>query len=659
MQLKKEEIELINQEESIVKTTIDSLLKQRQNDLSMLSGENQRARFLTSEIHKTRLAEDKALLASDEAVAHALSHKKTNDIKVLAKLIEKPYFARFEVEEEINGAQKRLEYKLGFHANSDCRILDWRKAPISKLYYEYREGDEYFEEIQGKEREGTIAFRNSVDIDKRKLKRLTCSQGSFNLQGDNWVKAVSSQATHHEQGGLPHILSLITPEQFKLITDELEAPLLIQGVAGSGKTTVALHRLAYLLHEDNADITSEQVLVLVINPTLKSYISTTLPSIEVEGVSVLTLEEWFSKNIAHFFPQFADSEKRLAISLSAAPLGIERALHSMTILKRLEKTTQDSDLLHTINALFQNPRELIEADESRLLSLELMNAAADYLLSNLRAGSVPTAALPLLMRLIQLKFKEVLLPNGQTGSLKYVVADEVQDFSPLELASIVAAVKHPKDVLLVGDSAQNIKEQHKFIGWEKLRAHWGFKDSISKFITLEVSHRSTVQIMNLADCIQGGKVQRKGRAGRVPIWFKLQSESSALSRAITWLNEACKRYPDALTAVVCHTAEEAKELFKLLRPTFGAALRLGVDDSFTFEQGIVVSEVKRVRGLEFINVLLWDPSDKKYQVDERGRNQLYVAITRASENLCIVTKGAASKLLPLEASGLVRIYTED
>ena len=93
----------------------------------------------------------------------------------------------------------------------------------------------------------------------------------------------------------------------------------------------------------------------------------------------------------------------------------------------------------------------------------------------------------------------------------------------------------------------------------------------------------------------------------------------------------------------------------MLRPTFGAGVRLGDAYSFSFEEGILVTDVRQVKGLEFFSVLLWNPSSQAYPASELGQNLLYVAVTRAEDNLCIVSWNRAAKALPVfGASKLVR-----
>ena len=109
------------------------------------------------------------------------------EVESIETLLKKPYFARIILEEIRDGKKVNIEYKIGNASNTDCRIIDWRKAPLSKLYYEYKEGEEYFEEIQGREREGIIALRNTVEAKEDSIEQVMCRYGSFSKDGDRWI----------------------------------------------------------------------------------------------------------------------------------------------------------------------------------------------------------------------------------------------------------------------------------------------------------------------------------------------------------------------------------------------------------------------------------------------------------------------------------------
>jgi DNA helicase IV len=126
--------------------------------------------------------------------------------------------------------------------------------------------------------------------------------------------------------------------------------------------------------------------------------------------------------------------------------------------------------------------------------------------------------------------------------------------------------------------------------------------------------------------------------------------------AIDWLTRASQKYPGSLAAVLCRNSAEAKYAYRLLQPTFGPLLRLGDEHSFTFYEGIVVASAEQVKGLEFTNVLLWNPSKERYPKDDMHRNLLYTAITRAEENLAVVTWNKPSEILPAFGSSYFRAF---
>lgn len=132
-----------------------------------------------------------------------------------------------------------------------------------------------------------------------------------------------------------------------------------------------------------------------------------------------------------------------------------------------------------------------------------------------------------------------------------------------------------------------------------------------------------------------------------------------MTEAIGWLTRVIERYPDGIVAVICRTPKEARYAHGLLTPTFGSAVRLGDDSSFSFQEGILVTDIAQVKGLEFPQVLVWNPSAADYGRDERSKNLLYVAVTRAEEHLCLISWGKPSPLLPPLHSGLVRGVDRD
>lgn len=649
MSLSDESQQSITEEEAIFKGVAASLRSQLEHAEDKLYEENKRARSLTSQIRETSRAEDKALLASDEAVSHGLKDTKKLEIDRLKKQIKHPYFARIKIEEELdNGKLHTIEYKLGFSANIDLRIIDWRKAPISKLYYEYKEGEEFIEEILDRERVGKILLRNRIEVQNSKLVGIENRYGSFHWDEKTatWRESSGGRpGAQRKPGQLPEVLSLITPEQFRSITVDANSAILIQGVAGSGKTTVALHRIAWLLHEDNSDLKQDGVLCIVRSPVLRSYIENSLPSVRLAGLAIKAYHEWACSLFS------ANSEgEGVHRPHQDSPVSIKRVKRSFALLKAIELAAPFSfhtgnlraQLETTLLEVLQSPARILAQDGEGILNEEVLQHTLKYSRKNFEAGVLDWEDDALLLRIRQLSN----FAAGAARTWDHIMVDEVQDLSAIELATLISAAKSHKCLTLVGDTSQSLDPTNAFPGWKRLCSQWQFTDDMSQYISLEVSHRSTLPIMRLADHVQGHSEHRSGRPGRTPIWFRCKHESQGIEYAIKWLNKATKLYPNTLVCVLCPDAKAAQATFRLLEPTFQNTVRLGEPHSFSFDEGIVVTDVAQVKGLEFHSVLLWNPSRIHYPADTFGRNSLYVAITRAEENLCIVSWSAPSTILP-------------
>jgi DNA helicase II / ATP-dependent DNA helicase PcrA len=235
--------------------------------------------------------------------------------------ITSPYFAHLRLRE--HGKTKDvLVGKRGFiDRQSNVQIVDWRNAPVSRIYYRYEEGDDYEEEIAGRRVEGIVDARRNVSIARSNLRRIGAPQGTYlkDSRGE-WVQAVGqlepvlhggmgkaarptsaagakgTLGIHHGAAradkALPEIAALIDKEQFELITQPSSGIVVIQGGAGSGKTTVALHRIAYLNFQDGRRFKPSNALFVVPSQALVRYVSGVLPSLGVAGVPVVTYTGW-------------------------------------------------------------------------------------------------------------------------------------------------------------------------------------------------------------------------------------------------------------------------------------------------------------------------------------------------------------------------------
>ncbi|MCK8600130.1 UvrD-helicase domain-containing protein [Desulfoferrobacter suflitae] len=217
--------------------------------------------------------------------------------------LNQPYFGVLKLADDDLGS---LSYCLGrrsfFGGNGKLLVLDWREAPVSRLYYEYEAGEFYDEKIQGRERSGTIAAKRQVEASGGELRSILENQVQLVRDSEGeWRTAdeeggAVSRKEEKADHRLPEISALISREQFQAITHPESSTVILQGGAGSGKTTVGLHRIAYLAYQDPERFRPNRILVVVFNRSLRHYISGVLPQLGMQsGVQVETYHSWAGK----------------------------------------------------------------------------------------------------------------------------------------------------------------------------------------------------------------------------------------------------------------------------------------------------------------------------------------------------------------------------
>ncbi|GAB6929403.1 UvrD-helicase domain-containing protein [Paenibacillus sp. JCM 10914] len=216
--------------------------------------------------------------------------------QALAKSLPEPYFGRLDFQENGSGDAKPLYIgKMGFDkevAGDHPMVIDWR-APVASLFYSFTGGTDpaSFEAPEGII-EGLVYLKRNVVIRKQILERVS---DTYNRDGDGL--AVSDEFLVYRLGEnkdnrLRDIVSTIQAEQDQIIRAAKNTALIIQGVAGSGKTTVALHRLAYLLYQYKEQVTAEKMIIFAPNLMFLDYISDVLPELGVGDIQQRTFGDW-------------------------------------------------------------------------------------------------------------------------------------------------------------------------------------------------------------------------------------------------------------------------------------------------------------------------------------------------------------------------------
>ena len=279
--------------------------------------------------------------------------------------LDTPYFAHIVLSENNRVRNLLIGNQNCFSTHLPCPIVDWKNAPISKIFYRYREGDEYVEDIGERELEGELIKRRMLLIENGNLMRINWPGGiledlSPEQGGSNNWRLVSQKTPRLESGHgktleeikvtgksslnaggktdlsfsgyrvdkhLRQITALVDPQQFEIITHSDYGIILIQGGAGSGKTTVALHRLAYLMTKKPQYFKPKTVLPIVFGHALANYMSRVLPALGVKGVVPQTYHKWISGLRQRVLPDlpgnYAENTPMDVIELKRHPLWLK------------------------------------------------------------------------------------------------------------------------------------------------------------------------------------------------------------------------------------------------------------------------------------------------------------------------------------------------
>lgn len=251
-----------------------------------------------------------------------------NHIKVLEKASLNPYFARIDFKAITDSDFKEIYIgRNGISKDGKVLITDWR-APISSLYYDSSTGKTSYKSPTG-DVLGEVALKRQYDIENGKLIEY------FDVDLVSSDNLLQKYLNTNNDSRLKSIVATIQSEQNDIIRRPIDENVIIQGVAGSGKTTVALHKIAYLVYNYINSVKQSQYLVIGPNPVFIKYIKTVLPDLDVSGVSQLTFEQ-FAKDYIGEEIEINPSNKKISASIAGKSNDIDKFKSSMLYKNMLE-----------------------------------------------------------------------------------------------------------------------------------------------------------------------------------------------------------------------------------------------------------------------------------------------------------------------------------
>ncbi len=219
---------------------------------------------------------------------------------------DKPHFARMDFKEDGKNVEKLYIGKISLLDNKTAYpiIVDWR-APISNLYYEGRVGKAEYECL-GEKIKGEIFLKRQYIIENQELKKYV----NINVTGND--ELLQNALEEKADDRLKNIVATIQDEQNKIIRADINQPLIVQGVAGSGKTTIALHRIAYLIYNYEKEFKPEEFMIIAPTKFFLNYISNILPDLGVNDVKQTTFED-FAYDVIGKKLKISDNNEKLVI----------------------------------------------------------------------------------------------------------------------------------------------------------------------------------------------------------------------------------------------------------------------------------------------------------------------------------------------------------
>lgn len=597
------------------------------------------------------------------------------ELMKLKKMLDSPFFGSvdfiYEEEEEVNSFYVGIS-NFAEKSGSVPLIYDWR-APVSSLFYDYDKGEASYEAPGGlmegeitskwqyKIRDGRIVyeFESDMKIDDDILKQELGSNSDVQLK---------------------NIVRTIQKEQNAIIRNTKDKILVIQGAAGSGKTSVALHRIAYLLYHDRKYLKSSNVLILSPNSVFSDYISHILPELGEENIREMSFDLFAYRELKGIVGDIEDRYHHIENSMKGlvnedryrwkqsedfigAVEGFLVLLEDRLIdfkdieYKGLYKSAEellalyfnkftDIPVLERMEAVMEYCIDEYETLCGRDLSDEELEFLREKFMSMYETRDVyeiynwileenGLATLPDVSveeRVLAyedvyplLYLKQRLCRGKKHKDIRHLVIDEMQDYSYLQY--VILADMFSCKMTILGDRAQTIdSEIHDVLKF--LPKIFGKKNPL-RIIEMKDSYRNTLEIAKFAEKVSGvSGINYLERHGKEVEETEFETMEAALEEILMQADLGPEGYETA--AILTMTEKEAKEIYTVLKERRDHVFYID-RDSTNFRKGITVTTYYMAKGLEFDQVFVvgGNPSHPFYS------QYLYICATRALHELYV------------------------
>ena len=597
----------------------------------------------------------------EEVAIHALDINTEEEKLALANQIKQklliskqsPYFGRIDFAPVDDNPQNIYVGVIGIIDSGDVPLVcDWR-APVSSMFYDYGKGRASYIAPIGKI-EGEITLKRQYKIKKQKIEYMFDSD--LNIDDEILGQSLAQNKTDK----LENIVATIQTEQNKVIRNEQTKNLLVQGYAGSGKTTVALHRVAYLLYRYKNDIASDEIVLISPSDIFSNYISGVLPQLGEADIPQITFEDlarqylkqpfekrddfieriFCEKNIA-FFKESFDYLNILKVFMSEFAKSNFVANDFVLNKKKVEKEKieqlyfenyKNKDVSVRIDWIADYIGEELGLNDKEMI--ELKPRIKNVLYSNFTTLNIYEIYLALLknIELSDYDFKTVLYEDiapliyiygylfgyDVKKQTKHLVVDEMQDYSPVQFELLNNIYPCAKTV--VGDIYQSL---YKNLDQEYLNQ---LCDLIGQcqLVCLNKTYRSTKQINQFAfEFLPSCQVEMFNRNGE-EVEILTYNQDNFKSLLQNKIDELLQKYNKI--AIITKNKQKAQALYFILD-----------NENIKYDEeclgDITILPIGKSRGLEFdaVITMLDNP------VSEVAKKCMFVGSTRALHKLVVFT----------------------
>ena len=608
-------------------------------------------------------------------------------------LLMQPYFAKVRL--QMRPGRPARDVYIGAAGMTDERsiplVVDWR-SPVAETYYNQQMGEtSYF--VDGKQRTVTLELRRQFDIVRDKL----------NSYFDTTVAIEDSlllgALKKHHSKKLQAITATIQREQNKVVRHSDVPVMLVNGIAGSGKTSVLLQRIAFLLYQERNTLSADQVYLFTPNNVFEHYIDTVLPSmgeanpqtftwcdfVEAQGagqrdpgektdparlrkleaeVPNMTVEAGDLREIrigdevllkVNSVAGAVEKFARFGVGARFCAL-VKDELHDR-VNRRVAQMSKDEEVQEEVLGLdLEQQVEIFGETVSPADEAETIDLTRRYLEHRYESAHDDIEAMTWLrfdrlgMRVLgqqtlsatEWLYLKLLVTGAGDRAARFVMVDEVQDYTVTQLM-VLARFFSRAHFLLLGDEHQAIFEGTAT--FEQIAEVFRESHGEIEECRLLTSYRSSPEITELFTSLLDEDEQLQltsvQRAGVAPVIRELPAgEPETYVEVLRALAEAAAE-DDGLTAFVVESDSRVSWLSKQLGD---AVLTLGKDSDLP-KTGVVLLPLRVAKGLEFDHVIIPDAQAEVYPDTPISRRRLYTAISRAMHQVTILSQGEMTPLL--------------